>query len=83
MSEIPEDIVRAWLEEQEGFSLRIERLPECSENLLPWLEAACQIGIDAGRLSATERAAKICEEMEDLGWPDHAQAIAAAIRSQP
>ena len=60
--------VRAWLDEVEGFGLRVERLSEDLrdplDRVMPWLVAACQVGMrpytpaPAGEGSAGHKLAK-------------------------
>lgn len=58
----PERLVMAWMAEQEGFATRGERFMETivdSNDVVPWLHAACQVGIDAALRSALPVGARV------------------------
>lgn len=65
MTDIPEEIMRVaklaiadWLNEQEGFSWRLER---CPEGVVPWLETAWAFGVMAERERGKSQRTKATE----------------------
>lgn len=65
----PERLVMAWMAEQEGFATRGERFMDTimdSNDVVPWLHAACQVGIEAALRSAPPVGARV----KPLVWED-------------
>ena len=84
MSETPETakkLIEGWLSEQEGFAIRAERLPDPRADFMPWLLAACQMGMETER----ERCANIVFQQfaPDQGYDMDPAAVKAikAIRA--